>query len=327
MHRNGIDRRAFLRGLAGSTVAVGAATFAGTTGALPALASESGSRGRAIPRSHIGIQLYSVRDKVAELGFATVFEELSRIGYREVEFAGYTQDAVGPITPREIRRLLDENGLKAAGSHRGLEDFRTNLEAELDIAETLGMCYLGTAQAPTEDNTVDGYKAAAEEFNEWGCRAAERGINIYQHNHTIEFSFATDQPDVRLYDVFLEHTDPDVVFLEMDILWAFGGARKYPGFRPVDYVNANPHRYPLFHVKDGIPLPDPQQDNSYRDVEFGKGEIPFAEFFGELRGRGRHEYLWEQDSAPELQPNPPGSMGAASRSYRRMVNLRAERCG
>ncbi|MGH3355221.1 MAG: sugar phosphate isomerase/epimerase family protein [Nocardioidaceae bacterium] len=321
MSKKDLDRRAFLRRLAGTTVAVGAATMAGP---LPSRAAETASGDRLIPRGQIGIQLYSVRDKVAELGFAVVFEELSRIGYREVEFAGYTQGSVGPITPEQIRRLLDDNGLKAAGSHRGLGDFRDNLDAELDIAETLGMSHLGTAQAPTGDRTVDGYRAAAAEFNTWGARAATRGIKMYQHNHTIEFSFATDQPDVRLYDVFLEHTEPDLVFLEMDILWAFGGARKYPGFRPVDYVRAQPHRYPLFHVKDGVPYPDPQQGNSYRDVEFGEGEIPFDEFFDELEGHGRHGYLWEQDTGPSAVPNPPGSLGAADRSYQRMVDLRSD---
>ncbi|HEX5598378.1 MAG TPA: sugar phosphate isomerase/epimerase [Micromonosporaceae bacterium] len=319
MLKRSIDRRALLRGLAGSTVAVGAAALAGP---LPAVAAESGSRGHLIPKGRIGIQLYSVRDKIAEIGFGRVFEELARIGYKEVEFAGYTQGSVGPVTPPQIRQMLDDNGLKAAGSHRGLNDFRNNMEAELDIAQTLGTPYLGTAQAPTNNRTVDGYKAAAAEFNTWGAAAAARGIKLYQHNHTIEFSFATDQPHVRLYDVFLEHTDPHLVFLQMDILWAYGGARKYPGFRPVDYVKAHPHRYPLFHVKDGVPLPDPQQGNSYLDVEFGQGVIPFDEFFGELKGYGRHTYLWEQDTGPNAQPNPPGSLGAAERSYERMIELR-----
>ncbi|WP_346535483.1 sugar phosphate isomerase/epimerase [Micromonospora sp. DPT] len=320
MAKHRIDRRTLLRGLAGSTVAVSAASL---TGALPAAATDE-SNGRLIPQGHMGIQLYSVRDKISQLGFAAVFEELSRIGYREVEFAGYTQGG-GAITPEQIRQLLDDNGLKAAGSHRGLNDFRTNLEWELDVAETLGMPALGTAQAPTGDRTISGYQKAATEFNAWGAAAAARGIKLYQHNHTIEFSFATDRPDVRLYDLFLELTDPRYVFLEMDILWAYGGARKYPGFRPVDYVNAQPHRFPLFHVKDGVSLPDPQQGNSYLDVEFGAGVIPFADFFGELKGGGRFEYLWEQDTGPSAQPNPPGSLGAAERSYQRMLNLRGDR--
>ena len=322
MGKNRIERRTLLRGLAGSTVAVSAASLAK---AMPATAAGSDSNGRLIPRGHMGIQLYSVRDKISQIGFAAVFEELSRIGYKEVEFAGYTQGSVGPITPAQIRQLLDDNGLKAAGSHRGLGDFRSNMEAELDIAQTLGMAAIGTASAPTGNRTIDGYKAAAAEFNAWGAAAAARGIKLYQHNHTIEFSFAVDRPDVRLYDLFLELTDPRYVYLEMDILWAYGGARKYPGFRPVDYVNAQPHRFPLFHVKDGIPLPDPQQGNSYRDVEFGAGVIPFAEFFSELNGRGRFEFLWEQDTGPNAQPNPPGSLGAAERSYQRMVDLRGGR--
>ncbi|MFG2099725.1 sugar phosphate isomerase/epimerase family protein [Micromonospora echinaurantiaca] len=322
MAKHRIDRRALLRGLAGSTVAVGAASLAG---ALPAAASGGASNGHLVPRGHLGIQLYSVRDKIAQFGFAAVFEELSRIGYREVEFAGYTQGAVGPITPAQIRQLLDDNGLKAAGSHRGLGDFRNNLEWELDVAETLGMPAIGTASAPTGNRTIAGYQAAAAEFNTWGAAAAARGIKLYQHNHTIEFSFALDRPDVRLYDLFLELTDPRYVFLELDILWAYGGARKYPGFRPVDYVKAHPHRFPLFHVKDGVPLPDPQQGNSYLDVEFGAGTIPFAEFFTELDGGGRFTYLWEQDTAPNAQPNPPGSLGAAERSYQRIVDLRGER--
>jgi sugar phosphate isomerase/epimerase len=322
MSKNKIDRRALLRGLAGSTVAVGAASLAGS---LPAMASTGESNGHLIPRGQMGIQLYSVRDKIPQIGFAAVFEELARIGYKGVEFAGYTQGAVGPITPAQIRQLLDDNGLKAAGSHRGLGDFRSNMELELEIAQTLGMAHLGTASAPTGNRTIDGYKAAAAEFNAWGAAAAARGIKLYQHNHTIEFSFATDRPDVRLYDLFLELTDPRYVYLEMDILWAYGGARKYPGFRPVDYVNAQPHRFPLFHVKDGVPLPDPQQGNSYLDVEFGAGVIPFAEFFSELNGNGRFEYLWEQDTGPSAQPNPPGSLGAAERSYQRMVDLRGGR--
>ncbi|WP_410811280.1 sugar phosphate isomerase/epimerase family protein [Micromonospora sp. 067-2] len=317
MAQQKIDRRTLLRGLAASTVAVSAASLVDAPAAL------AGEKGRLIPKDHLGIQLYSVRDRIAQVGFAAVFEELSRIGYREVEFAGYTQDRVGTITPQQIRRLLDDNGLKAAGSHRGLGDFRTNLQQELDIAEILGMPALGTASAPTNNRTIAGYQAAAAEFNAWGEAATARGIKLYQHNHTIEFSFAVDQPSVRLYDLFLQLTDPRYVFLEMDILWAYGGARKYPGFKPVDYINAHPERYPLFHVKDGVPLPDPQQGNSYLDVEFGAGVIPYTEFLSELKDRQRFEFLWEQDSAPNAQPNPPGSLGAAQRSYRRLRQLRA----
>jgi len=320
-----IDRRDLLRALAGSTVAVATTTL---TGAAAAEAHGPGRGGKLIPKEHLGIQLWSIRDKVAEFGFGRVFEEVSRIGYRTVEFAGYSVDYGGNLTAEQTRRLLDDNGLVAISSHRPIANFRTDLERELDIACTLGLRYLGTPEAPPgnfgddSERTVAAYRAAAEEFNRWGEASAARGIKMFQHNHTVEFSYAIDRPWVRLYDVFLRHTDPRLVCLQMDVLWAYGAVRKYGGFRPIDYLKAYPHRYPMLHVKDGVPLPDPMQDNSYQDVEFGAGVIPYAEFFSELNGGGRFEYLWEQDSGPSTEPNPPGSFGAAWRSYDRIRDLR-----
>ncbi|MFD0509527.1 hypothetical protein ACFQ0Q_00660 [Streptomyces aureus] len=148
------DRRGFLRAAAAGTVAIGAASVAG---ALPAsaqtLAPDAAAHGASlsIPKNSIGIQLYSVRDKVSDLGFRVVFEELSRMGYKEVEFAGYTQNTsiLGrQITLQEIRTLLDDNGLRAIGSHIGIGAFRSNLQQELDNAEILGMPNIGTPNAP-----------------------------------------------------------------------------------------------------------------------------------------------------------------------------------
>ena len=334
--RTDVDRRNFLR-LAGGTVAVGAASFAGAALAGSAAASTlapttagattAAGRGRVlVPPGNIGIQLYSIREKISSLGFRAVFERLSDIGYAEVEFAGYTQGQVGAITPEEIRQLLDDNGLRAVGSHRGIGDFANNMEQELDIAETLGMQHVGTAQAPTGDNTVAGYLAAAEQFNGFGAAARRRGLKFYQHNHDGEFAFASDDPDVRLYDVFFENTDPRSVFLEMDVFWAFVGQHRYPGFEPVDYVRRNPHRYPLLHLKDG--QVNPESDQGYDMVEFGIGDLPYTDFLSALPGGGKRHGIWEQDNAAEAPAPgfPADSFGNAERSYVEVRSLRSKRC-
>lgn len=319
-----VERRTFMR-LAASSVAIGAGALAAAPAAAAPLGTPRGHGRRLVAPGHLGIQLYTIRDQVRTLGFRTVFERLARMGYREIEFAGYTQ-GTGPITPEEIRTLLDDNGLTAVGSHRGIGDFAANLEAELDVAETLGMAHVGTANAPTRERTVDGYRAAAEQFNGFGEAATARGLKFYQHNHDGEFGFAADRPDVRLYDVFLEHTDPRYVFLEMDVYWAFVGKHRYPGFEPVDYVLANRHRYPLFHVKDG--RAEPESDAGYSIVEFGVGDIDYRAFLGALAGGGRHHPIWEQDNAAQVAepPHPVDSLGNAERSARRMLDLRARRC-
>ncbi|MFE5309920.1 sugar phosphate isomerase/epimerase family protein [Isoptericola sp. NPDC056578] len=321
--RTELDRRSFLR-LAGSTVAVGAAavTSVGLGAATASSALAAGGGRRLVPPGKLGIQLFSIRDKVNALGFRAVFERLSTLGYREVEFAGYTQGAVGAITPSEIRTLLDDNGLVAVGAHRGIADFVRNMEAELDIAQTLGMAHVGTANAPTNDRTVGGYLAAAEQFNGFGAAAAARGLKFYQHNHQHEFGFAADDPATRLYDVFLENTDPATVYLEMDVFWAFVGRHLYPGFEPVEYVLAHRNRYPMFHLKDG--RVNPQSSNGYDIVEFGVGDLDYQAFLGALNGSGRQHGIWEQDNASTVAepPFPVDSFGNAERSADAILALR-----
>jgi sugar phosphate isomerase/epimerase len=320
-------RRGFLRAAAAGTVAVGAATVAG---ALPAaaqtLAPSAGPHGASlsIPKDAIGIQLYSVRDKVQDLGFRVVFEELSRMGYKEVEFAGYTQNTsiLGrQITLQEIRTLLDDNGLRAIGSHVGIGSLRNNLQQELDNAEILGMPNVGTANAPSDTPTVAAYQAASEDFNRWGEAATARGLKLYQHNHSGEFAFAKDQPEVRLYDVFLGNTDPAHVYLEMDVYWAFVGQFRYPGFDPAAYVRAHPYRYTMFHMKDGTS--DPDVGDGYDMTEFGAGDMRYQRFIHASGPFGNHHGIWEQDNAPGTQPDPPGSLGAAQRSYAALAKLLA----
>lgn len=326
MTKEKIDRRRLLQAAIGGTVAVSAATLAGPAPAFAAPPAQSTAKGQLLSKNKIGIQLFSIRDKVSQLGFRAVFEELSRIGFREVEFAGYNQSTsiLGrQITVPEIRQLLDDNGLVGAGSHVGLGNFTnpSQREIEFENAQILGLSYVGTANAPTGDNTVAGYRAAADVFNEIGAAAAGRGLKFYQHNHAGEFAFATDQPRVRLYDVFLRHTDPRLVYLELDIYWAYVGAYRYPGFDPANYVLANKGRYPLFHIKDGDTNPD--NPNGYDIVEFGAGDLPFANFLCKINKSGKsYKPIWEQDTAPNAQPNPPGSFGAAEHSYQAMVNLR-----
>lgn len=329
-----MDRRRFFRAVGAGTAAIGAGALA-LGGAAPAQAHtgkpHSGRHGpRLFPPSKIGIQLWSVRTVVPELGFRRVFEELSDMGYREVEFFTYDQGEAGPITVAEIRQALDDNGLKAVGVHRGLGDWRDNMEAELDDAETLGLTYVGTAAPPTDwggETTVDAWLAAAEEFNGFGEAVAARGMRFYQHNHAGEFAFASDDPDTRLYDVFLENTDPKLVYLQMDIFWAYAGQHQYPGFEPLDYVLDNPRRYPLFHVKDGVGNPD--SPDGYDMIEFGAGELPYQEFFSALRrcGNRRFHPIWEQDNAHEtaVPPHPIDPLGNAERSYEAMRALRARR--
>ncbi|MFJ9584387.1 sugar phosphate isomerase/epimerase family protein [Streptomyces acidicola] len=332
-----LSRRGMLGVAAGATAAALLGTAASPATAATSVTAEAAGRGRPVlPPGRLGIQLYSLRDKVSTLGFAPVFAELEKYGYDEVEFAGYTQGSAGPITLAQLKRLARNHGLNPIGSHVGYYSsdpnaytFAQNLDKVLDDAQALGLKHIGTAAGPFRyGSTVDAWKRAAEEFNTYGAAARARGMKFYQHNHSEEFSFATDNPKVRLYDVLLAETDPDLVYLEMDIYWAYVAQFRFSKrpdgtpapFEPIDYVLRQPDRYPLFHVKDGES--DPSNPYGYRMVDVGDGDIDYKKFISavtRLKGhRLAHHWQAEHD-------NPTESFTFARRSSAHLHSLR-ENC-
>ncbi|GAB2597471.1 sugar phosphate isomerase/epimerase [Streptomyces capparidis] len=327
-----LSRALTRRGILGA--AAGTAAAAVALGAAPAAAKGGGPL---VPRGRLGIQLYTVRDLIAAHGFAEVFEELSRIGYGQVELAGYTQGSAGPITLEQLRRLLVDNGLTAIGSHVGYwstdpnaTTFATNLTKVLDEAQALGLTHIGTPSNPNRyGTTVDGWKRAAEDFNTYGAAARARGMRFYQHNHAEEFAFADDRPSVRLYDLMLTETDPRLVYFELDVYWAYSAVFRYSvrpdgtaaPFDPLRYVLRDPRRFPLFHVKDGVK--DPATRDGYRMTDVGDGDIDYRRFIRAVeRTGGPHHWQVERDDAPNPAANPAGSLSTAARSYRHL-----RRCG
>ena len=62
------------------------------------------------------------------------------------------------------------------------------------------------------------------------------------HNHAYEFEKVEDEV---MYDYMLKHTDPDLVFFQMDVYWAVIGKAS-----PVYYFNQYPGRFRMLHIKD-----------------------------------------------------------------------------
>ena len=137
------NRRDVFKASAGAAAVLGAAGLPVIATAGPALADgdrHGGGRLRVeplVPERNRGIILYSVRDRIAAApdnsgvpyGFERVLARLAEIGYKEIEFAGYNQHTsiLGrQITPREIRKILDDNGLVANGTHTQINRTRSS---------------------------------------------------------------------------------------------------------------------------------------------------------------------------------------------------------
>ncbi|MFI7436510.1 TIM barrel protein [Micromonospora haikouensis] len=354
-----LNRRSLLAASAGAAAAIGAAGLPVLATGTPALASGKG-KGKGpkfrveplIPGKNRGIILYSVRDRISAApddsgvpyGFERVLARLAEIGYKEIEFAGYNQstEILGrQITPTEIRKILDDNGLVANGTHTQIR--ADTFQQQLDIAEELGMKNIGTGSDPTSSAYKADWDAAADTWNELGRQARARGMRLYTHNHDVAYSFLLDSgptdelgrptrsSGVRRLEYFFGRTDPRYVFFELDIYWAYvarykhqkyvdaAGREKTDLFDPILTVAERTTRFPLFHAKDGNK--NTAVPNGYEMTPLGTGDINFQQFFQTIGERDFHHANWEQDTAPGGLANAAQSLDFAAVSYQNMSEL------
>ena len=236
----------------------------------------------------IGLQLYTVRDKIQQ-DLKTTLEKLAKIGYNSVEAAGYnaTDGTFYGMAPKAFVELLNGLGMPLTSSHTTFE---------LDLAEKViadaagaGAKYIIYPYLSDQFRTnLDGWKATAEKFNKMGEIANKNGIRFGYHNHAFEFEKMEDQIP---FDLLLTQTDPSLVTFEMDTYWVVRG-----GHQPVDYFKKYPGRFELLHIKDMVKT----EDMFFAPV--GSGRMDFASIFAEKKTAGMKYFYVEQDSFKDLDP-------------------------
>ena len=212
---------------------------------------------------NIGLQLWSIA-KFLEQDFTGSVQMLSQIGYKELELfgpypfstqkdkdswkgvsseVGFSQSGYFNHTAKEFKEILDSKGLRSPAMHVGLDTLRNKMTETAEAAHILGQQYAGIASIPAaERRTLDDYKRMADEFNVIGEKAKAVGIRFYYHNH----GYGLKEMEGKIpFDIILERTDPSLVYFEMDIFWTVAG-----GADPIKYLDGNPGRYKLMHVKD-----------------------------------------------------------------------------
>lgn len=334
--------------------------------AAAGVAAANGGKGVLVPPGKRGIILYTVRDAISRdpnatdlpSGFKEVLKHLADIGYKQIEFAGYNQHAnaeggnLNNVAGAQLLRTwLDDNGLEAEGNHGSIPSTVTDatiaqFDAACEIANILGFGHIGTGNDPTSSGVLADWQAAADRWNFFGERAATHGLKLYTHNHDAAYSFLLDSgpldaqgrptrsSGLRRLEWFLQNTDPNYVYLEMDIYWAHVAQHRFQSytapdgtvvqdvFDPAGLVAEQTTRFPLFHAKDGASRPDLAA--GYTIVPFGQGDIDFTTFFQRIGAKGYHNSMYEQDNASSVPApaSPALSLQNAASSYAHMASLR-----
>src|SRR5688572_26659272 len=117
----------------------------------------------------ISLQLYTVRGPMAEDPEGTL-KRIADMGIRYVEVAGFAGR-----TASEFKKILDGLGLRASGTHVGLDVLGVDNQAVIEHAHALKCRYVICPFLATEKRTPEGYRWAAETLSRAGrdLRAAD----------------------------------------------------------------------------------------------------------------------------------------------------------
>lgn len=231
-------------------------------------------------KKEIGIQLYSVREAMKTDVTGTI-EKLGAMGYKTVETAGYSDGKLYGMEPIAFKALVEKNGMKVISAHCGgpvpskenWNEAMTWWDKCIDANKAAGVSYIvQPSMNKIAYESLAGLKLYCDLFNAVGEKCAAKGIKFGYHNHSGEFKELEGQ---IIYDFMLKNTDPKKVFFQIDLYWIAEG-----GKNAVDYFNAYPGRFILYHVKD--------------EKELGEsGKMNFEPAFKMAKKAGMKHYIVE----------------------------------
>jgi sugar phosphate isomerase/epimerase len=237
----------------------------------------------------VAVQLYSVRN-TAEKDLAGVLKAVKAMGYEGVEFAGYYgHDA------KQLKTLLDDNGLKCAGAHVGIHtllgdeleksvEFHKIIDNKFPIVPGLGSEWTHSTEA---------WKKTAGVFNEIAEKLAAYGMQTGYHNHHTEFKPFEAGGELP-WDTFFGNTVTSVV-MQFDTGNALHGGSSG---NALDFLTNYPGRAQTIHLKDyDIP-------NDTYDTPVGEGSVPFDKIFEICESTGGTEWYiveYEAPAYPEME--------------------------
>jgi len=229
----------------------------------------------------VGLQLYSVR---ADCGrdLPGTLEAVAKMGYEGVEFAGYYGRSA-----KDLRKLLDDNGLKCCGTHTQLDTLLgDNLAPTIEFNKTLGNKYLVAPGLPGKyRESLAAWLETAKLFNELAEKVKPHAMLVGYHNHSAEFKAI----DGKLpWDVFMGNTSKDVI-MQLDL-----GNAMHGGADPLPYLYRYPGRAVTIHLKEFSKTND--------KALVGEGDVPWKAVFALCKAVGGTEwYIIEH----ERYPYPP----------------------
>ena len=184
----------------------------------------------------IGLQLYSVRDKMQE-SVEDTLRAVKEMGYDYVEFAGYFDH-----TAEELAALLKKYDLKCRSIHQVIDFYLEKGEEAVRFVKTLGIEFSAIPWYSKDNYTAERMDDTKALFEKVSRILADSGIELLYHNHDFELA---PYGDTLILDYLFENVTG--LNPEFDTCWI-----KYAGYDPCKYLATYAGRYKIVHLKDFV---------------------------------------------------------------------------
>lgn len=232
-----------------------------------------------------GFQTWTIREKLVA-DFPATLREMAAMGYTQVEMCsplGYKDAGFGPLnsmTGTEMKKTIDDSGLKCVSSHYGMGELRDSLDNRIEWATQLEMKQMVCSSFwLPEGASVDEYRKACEELNAIGEKTKAAGIQMVFHNHHMEFEKRGEE---LIYEEMMKVLNPDLVKMQFQV------AVVNIGYTAADYFRKYPGRFQSAHLADWSKATDKQ-------VPVGQGEVDWNDFFEAAKVGGVQNFFVEMD--------------------------------
>jgi sugar phosphate isomerase/epimerase len=223
----------------------------------------------------IGLQLYSLRD-ICGKDVPGTLAAVAEMGYEAVEFAGYYNRSA-----KDLRKILDKNGLKCCGTHTGIETLQGDqLKKTVEFNKTLGNTFLIVPWLSHEHfASVEATKETAKMFTELAEKVEPEGMRVGYHSHAQDFAKIDGK---NTWDLLFENAGPRVIS-QLDTGNCMDG-----GGDPLAELKKFPGRGLTMHVKE---------HGGKEGAAIGEGVMKWKEIFAAAETiAGVQWYVLEQET-------------------------------
>lgn len=238
-----------------------------------------------------GMQVYTVRNDIAK-NVESTFAYVAKAGYKQIELYGFDDVKTywGKKTPKEVKDILNVNGLVSPSCHYHLKGFMyegkiDDWKAAVEASAIIGHEYMIIPWVENKYRTGEYFKRLVDLIGKASELTRAAGIKLAYHNH--DFEFQKDAEGKMFEETLLNTFTQEQLEFELDLYWVV-----YAGHNPVDWFKKYPGRFTMWHVKDLTT----NKEGKKESTQVGDGTIDFTSIYANRKLSGLKYGFVEQEA-------------------------------